>query len=76
MIFNSVEFLIFFILFFCIYFFPLNKDIKKQNILIFIASYIFYGWWDNDNLYNEFWVRPNEDETPVIANKVEDSCYW
>lgn len=46
MIFNSVEFLIFFILFFCIYFFLLNKDIKKQNTLIFIASYIFYGWWD------------------------------
>ncbi|MEC9302822.1 MAG: MBOAT family O-acyltransferase [Bacteroidota bacterium] len=46
MLFNSIEFLIFFIVFFWIYFFPLKTNTKKQNILIFIASYIFYGWWD------------------------------
>jgi hypothetical protein len=32
--------------------------------------------WDGDNLYNKYWVRPNENETPEIASKVEDSCYW
>lgn len=28
------------------------------------------------NMMNEHWVRPNEDEKPVIANKVEGACYW
>lgn len=26
--------------------------------------------------YNEFWVRPSADETPVNAMGVEGSCYW
>lgn len=28
------------------------------------------------NLYNEHWVRPLPEETPVNANKVEGGCYW
>ena len=43
MLFNSIEFVIFFILVFFIYW-KLNR--KKQNIFIIICSYIFYGWWD------------------------------
>ncbi len=47
--------------------------------------------WDNDSyhwpdlpqldtnyssLYNDFWTRPNESETPKSAFKVEGACYW
>jgi D-alanyl-lipoteichoic acid acyltransferase DltB (MBOAT superfamily) len=43
MIFNSIEFLIFFVLFVPIYFL-----LKGQSRIIFtlISSYLFYGWWD------------------------------
>ena len=45
MIFNSFSFLLFFTVFFLLYYL-LNKQIKLQNILLLIGSYIFYGWWD------------------------------
>jgi len=47
--------------------------------------------WDNDSyhwpelpqlntnyssLYNDYWTRPNESETPKSATKVEGACYW
>jgi alginate O-acetyltransferase complex protein AlgI len=45
MLFNSFEFLIFFPIVFIVYWL-LNKDLKKQNILLLISSYVFYAWWD------------------------------
>ncbi len=42
-----------------------------------------YYWADlphfNTNyssLYNEYWVRPSVNETPLSAKKVEGACYW
>lgn len=36
--------------------------------------------WDNhpviSKLYNEYWVRPNENETPPKSNKLEGGSYW
>lgn len=26
--------------------------------------------------YNEYWVRPSKEETPINAKGVENSCYW
>lgn len=46
MLFNSIEFLIFLPLVFLLYWFVINNNIKNQNVLLIIASYIFYGWWD------------------------------
>lgn len=46
MLFNSSVFLIFFGIFFFLYWYVFNKNLKHQNILIAIASFIFYGWWD------------------------------
>lgn len=46
MIFNSIEFLIFFPIVFVLYWFVFNKNVKVQNFLLLIASYFFYGWWD------------------------------
>jgi D-alanyl-lipoteichoic acid acyltransferase DltB (MBOAT superfamily) len=46
MLFNSLEFFIFLPIVFSLYWFVLKKHLKAQNILILIASYIFYGLWD------------------------------
>ena len=45
MLFNSIEFLIFLPTVFILYWFVF-KNLKAQNILILITSYVFYGWWD------------------------------
>ena len=46
MLFNSIEFLLFLPIVFTLYWFVFNKNLKIQNALIVVASYIFYGWWD------------------------------
>ena len=46
MLFNSFEFLFFLPLTFFLYWFLLKKSVKGQNVLLLVASYIFYGWWD------------------------------
>ncbi len=46
MFFNSIDFAIFFPVVFVLYWFVANKNLKLQNLLLLIASYIFYGWWD------------------------------
>jgi alginate O-acetyltransferase complex protein AlgI len=46
MLFNSIDFAIFLPIVFILYWFIFNKSLKLQNLLIVIASYIFYGWWD------------------------------
>jgi alginate O-acetyltransferase complex protein AlgI len=45
MLFNSIEFLIFLPIVLLLYWL-LNKNLKAQNSLLLLASYIFYGWWD------------------------------
>jgi alginate O-acetyltransferase complex protein AlgI len=44
-LFNSLEFLIFLPIVFCLYWFVFNKNLRWQNALLLIASYFFYGWW-------------------------------
>lgn len=46
MLFNSIDFAIFLPIVFIIYWFVVNKNLALQNLIILIASYIFYGWWD------------------------------
>lgn len=46
MLFNTVDFAFFLPIVFGIYWFLTSKKIKKQNSLLLVASYIFYGWWD------------------------------
>ena len=45
MLFNSIDFAFFLPLVFILYW-VLNKNLKFQNLLIIISSYLFYGWWD------------------------------
>jgi D-alanyl-lipoteichoic acid acyltransferase DltB (MBOAT superfamily) len=46
MLFNSIDFAIFLPIIFILYWYVTNKNLKSQNLLIVISSYIFYGWWD------------------------------
>lgn len=46
MIFNSLSFLLFFIVVFLIYWFPLKNTTRGQNIFLLLASYFFYGYAD------------------------------
>jgi len=46
MLFNSIEYLLFLPTVFILYWFVFNKYLRLQNLLIFISSYFFYGWWD------------------------------
>jgi D-alanyl-lipoteichoic acid acyltransferase DltB (MBOAT superfamily) len=46
MLFNSIDFAIFLPIAFLLYWFVVNKNVKFQNFLIVVASYVFYGWWD------------------------------
>ena len=46
MLFNSIDFVVFLPIVFCLYWFVTSKNLKLQNLLIVGASYLFYGWWD------------------------------
>ena len=53
MLFNSLEFLIFLPIVFLLYWFVFDyamrgckRQLLWQNLLIVVASYVFYGWWD------------------------------
>jgi D-alanyl-lipoteichoic acid acyltransferase DltB (MBOAT superfamily) len=46
MLFNSIDFAIFLPIVFFLYWFLANKSVRNQNLLIVVASYIFYGLWD------------------------------
>ncbi len=46
MLFNSIEYFVFLMLIFSLYWVLLKNKTKQQNILILVSSYVFYGWWD------------------------------
>ena len=46
MLFNSFDFAIFLPIVFVLYWFVMARNLKLQNLLIVVASYVFYGWWD------------------------------
>lgn len=46
MFFNSRDFEIFLPIVYILYWFVIHKNLKYQNFLILVASYVFYGWWD------------------------------
>ena len=69
------------------YGFPLASMLKKNgkiSLHLGGVTQMLFGIkgkrWDDDpetsKLYNDFWVRPNEDETPANNKDVEEGCYW
>ena len=45
MLFNSFEYFLFLPITFLVYWFIFNNNRKAQNVLILVASFLFYGWW-------------------------------
>lgn len=45
MTFTSIEFVLFGLVFFVLYWFVFNKRLSAQNILLLIANFVFYSWW-------------------------------
>ena len=45
MLFTSLEFFVFLPAVFALYWL-LHKQLRWQNLLVVVASYVFYGWWD------------------------------
>lgn len=45
MLFNSLDFAIFFPIVFALYWL-VSQKLHLRNILILVSSYVFYGWWD------------------------------
>ncbi len=62
------------------------KKLGKKAVHVGGATQILFGIagkrWDieytyiRDNYYNEYWVRPSENEKPKGSVKVEGGCYW
>ena len=46
MLFNSIAFILFYCISFLLFFTVCAKKRVYQNLLIFVGSCIFYGWWD------------------------------
>lgn len=46
MLFNSLEFVVFFPIVFLVYWYILKNNLRQQNIFLLVASYFFYGCWD------------------------------
>jgi alginate O-acetyltransferase complex protein AlgI len=46
MLFTSLPFVLFFLVFFVLYWFVFSRDLKLQNLFILAGSYLFYAWWD------------------------------
>lgn len=62
------------------------KKLGKKAVHVGGATQILFGIagkrWDleypiiRDNYYNEYWIRPSENERPKGSEKVENGCYW
>ena len=46
MLFNSIDFVIFLPIVFLLYWFATHHNLRLQNALIVVSSFLFYGWWD------------------------------
>ena len=46
MLFNSLDFAVFLPIVFGLYWFVTRQNLKLQNALLLIRSYVFYAWWD------------------------------
>jgi len=60
------------------------KEIGKKSIHLGGATQMLFGvygqrWKIDPNfndIINEHWIQPSEDEKPNNAHKVENACYW
>ncbi len=60
------------------------KNLGKKAIHLGGATQILFGIYgqrwaihpDFQNIINEHWIKPNPNEKPKSAEKVENACYW
>ena len=60
------------------------KQLGKQAIHLAGSTQMLFGimgqrWLENpkfQHIFNQYWVRPLEEEKPQGADKVERGCYW
>ena len=66
-----------------------GKEIGKKAIHLGGGTQLLFGIkgkrWEGkyhgddtrfNDLFNEYWIYPNQNETPVKANNIEGGCYW
>lgn len=46
MLFQTIDFAVFFTIVFSIYWLLQKKKLNYQNFFLIVSSYVFYGWWD------------------------------
>jgi D-alanyl-lipoteichoic acid acyltransferase DltB (MBOAT superfamily) len=46
MLFNTLEFALFIPIVFLTFWLWANNSVRRRNLFIILASYVFYGWWD------------------------------
>lgn len=70
MLFNSLVFAVFLPIVFALYWIIGSRNYRTQNLLVLIASYVFYGWWDWRFLFLifistivDYWVGIGLEET-------------
>lgn len=60
------------------------KSLGKKAVHLGGATQLLFGikgkrWDDKKNyrqFYNEHWIRPFQEDTPRLADRVEGGCYW
>lgn len=56
------------------------KSIGKKAVHVGGPLQLFFGIkgkrWDNENIYNQYWISPSTEEKPQNIDKVEGGCYW
>ncbi len=72
MLFNSIEFLIFFPIVFVLYWFVCNRSLRLQNFLLLVASYFFYSSWDYRFLFLLIFSTLLDYYTGLKMNDAED----
>lgn len=62
----------------------IKNKLNKSAVYIGGGLQLYFGirgkrWEGSSDItkfYNEYWVRPNTEETPVTSTMVEGGCYW
>lgn len=62
----------------------IKNKLNKSAVYIGGGLQLYFGirgkrWEGSEDItkfYNEYWVRPNTEETPVTSTMVEGGCYW
>jgi len=62
----------------------IKNKLNKSTVYIGGGLQLYFGikgkrWEGSEDItkfYNEYWVRPNTEETPATSTMVEGGCYW